>query len=284
MSTLGDMNINATDEPKRAGALREKMIGDLRELGVIHSESVATAVGTVPRHLFAPEESVEQAYAVKTVLQTKRDGRGVPVSMISAVDIQALMLEQAQLGPGMRVLEIGSGGYNAALIADLVGATGEVTTVDIDSEVVDRMRRCLAVAGYDRVNVVLADADGGVPEHAPYDCVIATTSAWDIPPAWVDQLTAEGSGGGAIAAARPDQVSCVRTVRRPAGELGVRGVQLRPGAGRGHPGRAGDPAARRGGRPAGRRKRAGERRLPSGRVVRAAGHRLIRRHRPGRTV
>lgn len=187
VSTLGDMDINA-----RAGALREKMVGDLRELGVIHSDSVVAAVGTVPRHLFAPEESVEQAYAAKTVLQTKRDERGVPISMISAVDIQVLMLEQAQLGPGMRVLEIGSGGYNAALIAELVGTTGEVTTVDIDAEVVDRTRRCLAAAGYDRVNVVLADADGGVPEHAPYDCVIATTSAWDIPPAWVDQLAPKG--------------------------------------------------------------------------------------------
>jgi protein-L-isoaspartate(D-aspartate) O-methyltransferase len=40
--------------------------------------------------------------------------------------------------------------------------------------------------------VVLADADGGVPEHAPYDCVIATTSAWDIPPAWVEQMTPQG--------------------------------------------------------------------------------------------
>jgi protein-L-isoaspartate(D-aspartate) O-methyltransferase len=187
VSRLGDMDINA-----RADAFREKMVDDLHELGVIRSESVAAAVGAVPRHLFAPEESVEQAYAAKTVLQTKRDERGVPISMISAVDIQALMLEQAQLGPGMRVLEIGSGGYNAALIAELVGATGEVTTVDIDAEVVDRTRRCLTVAGYDRVNVVLADADGGVPVHAPYDCVIATTSAWDIPPAWVDQLTPKG--------------------------------------------------------------------------------------------
>src|SRR5689334_16945340 len=107
------------------------MVSDLRELGGLRSESVVAAVGKVPRHMFAPEDSVEQAYAVKTVLWTKRDERGVPISMISAVDIQVLMLEQAQLGPGLRVLEIGSGGYNAALIAELVGPSGEVTTVDI---------------------------------------------------------------------------------------------------------------------------------------------------------
>lgn len=187
VSTLGDMDING-----RADALREKMVDELRGSGVIRSGPVAAAVGAVPRHLFAPDEPVEPAYTVKTILQTKRDERGVPISMISAVDIQAMMLEQAQLEPGMRVLEIGSGGYNAALLAELVGAAGQVTTVDIDPDVVDRTRRCLAVAGYDRVNVVLADADGGVPEHAPYDCVIATTSAWDIPPAWVDQLAPKG--------------------------------------------------------------------------------------------
>jgi protein-L-isoaspartate(D-aspartate) O-methyltransferase len=168
------------------------MVDQLRELGVIRSDRVAAALGTVPRHLFAPGEPVERAYAAKTILQTKRDVRGVPISMISAADIQAMMLEQAQLESGMRVLEIGSGGYNAALIAELVGETGQVTTVDIDAEVIDRTRRCLTTAGYDTVNAVVADAANGVPDFAPYDRVIATTSAWDIPPAWTDQLVDGG--------------------------------------------------------------------------------------------
>src|SRR5260221_6411727 len=106
--------------------------------------------------------------------------------------LQATMLEQAQLGPGMRALEVGSGGYNAALMAELAGQAGEVTTVDIDPEVTGRAARCLADAGYARVNVVLADAEDGVKEHAPYDRIIATAGAWDIPPAWVDQLAAGG--------------------------------------------------------------------------------------------
>ena len=67
------------------------------------------------------------------------------------------MLEQAQLGAGIRVLEIGSGGYNAALIAELVGETGQVTTVDIDPDVVDRAQHCLASAGYRGLYVVVAD-------------------------------------------------------------------------------------------------------------------------------
>jgi protein-L-isoaspartate(D-aspartate) O-methyltransferase len=191
VSTLREVNASATSATPRADVLREAMIAELRELGAIRSDSVAAAVGTVPRHLFAPEEPLERAYVSKTILHTKRDERGVAVSMVSAPDIQAMMLEQAQLQPGMRVLEIGSGGYNTALVAELVGESGQVTTVDIDPEVVERARRYLTTTGYGKVNVVLADAASGVRDYAPYDCVIATTSAWDIPPAWTEQL-AEG--------------------------------------------------------------------------------------------
>ncbi|MGH3922580.1 MAG: methyltransferase, FxLD system, partial [Pseudonocardiaceae bacterium] len=170
--------------------LVDKLIAQRAELNAVLSSEVEAALGTVPRHLFAPGVSLEKAYANDTVI-TKRDEHGSSLSSVSAPWLQAMMLEQAQIRPGMRILEIGSGGYNAALIAELVGEEGEVTTVDIDPEVVDRARRCLGKAGYHRVTVVLADAEGGVPGHAPYDRIIVTVGAWDIPPAWVDQL-AEG--------------------------------------------------------------------------------------------
>lgn len=192
MNTLRDAKASTGDTPTQAAALRKAMVQVLRSMGVIRSHSVAQAMGTVPRHVFAPGEPLELSYAAKTVLQTKRDGQGKAVSMISAADIQAMMLEQAQLEPGMRVLEIGSGGYNAALIAELVGEGGQVVTVDIDPEVVDRTQRGLTAAGYDQVHVVLADGVGGAQDHAPYDCVIATTSAWDIPSAWTEQLAERG--------------------------------------------------------------------------------------------
>src|SRR5262249_23692318 len=91
-----------------------------------------------------------------------------------------------------RVLEVGSGGYNAALLAELVGPSGQVTTIDIDPDITERARSLLDAAGYPRVNVVLADAEGGVPEHAPYDRILVTAGAWDIPQAWVDQLAGDG--------------------------------------------------------------------------------------------
>ncbi|MGH3889664.1 MAG: methyltransferase domain-containing protein [Pseudonocardiaceae bacterium] len=163
----------------RAAQLRGRLTDELVAAGTIVSKEVEVAFRTVPRHLFAPGATLEESYAQDTV-RVKRDEHGIAISMVSAPRIQAMMLEQAGLRPGMRVLEIGSGGYHAALLAELVGADGEVTTVDIDPEVTDRARSCLTEAGYSRVNVVLADAEGGVAAHAPFDRIIVTVGAWDI--------------------------------------------------------------------------------------------------------
>lgn len=181
-----------TDNTDQASAaeLRQELADGLVSGGHITSPEVEAAFRAVPRHLFAPGVSLEEAYA-DDIVAVKRDEHGVYISTISAPNIQALQLEQAELTPGMRVLEIGSGGYNAALIAEIVGPGGEVTTVDIDPDVIDRAAMFLETAGYSRVRVVLADAEGGVPESAPYDRILVTVGAWDIPPAWIDQL-AEG--------------------------------------------------------------------------------------------
>ncbi|MFF5264597.1 methyltransferase, FxLD system [Actinomadura viridis] len=176
-----------------AAVLRAAMVRELRdEYNAITSDAVAAAVATVPRHLFAVGEPLKAAYAANNALVIKRDTRGAALSSLSATHIQAVMLEQAGIDPGMRVLEVGSGGYNAALIQELVGASGTVVSVDIDRDIAERARTCLVNAGYGRVEVVLADAEHGVPGHAPYDRIIVTAGACDIPPAWVDQLRESG--------------------------------------------------------------------------------------------
>jgi protein-L-isoaspartate(D-aspartate) O-methyltransferase len=180
------------DEAARAEPLREAMIGKLREMGAIRSDRVAEVFRAVPRHLFTPGAPREKVYTPTAAVHVKCDEHGVPISTVSAPELQAFMLEQADLRPGMNVLEIGSGGVNAAMMAWLVGGEGTVTTVDIDPDVTDRASRLLDTAGYARVNVVLADAEHGVPEHAPYDRIIVTVGAWDIPPAWLDQLAPDG--------------------------------------------------------------------------------------------
>jgi protein-L-isoaspartate(D-aspartate) O-methyltransferase len=77
-------------------------------------------------------------------------------------------------------------------MAELVGPEGRVTTVDIDREVTERARRCLDEAGCGGVRVVLGDAEGGVAEGAPYDRIVVTVEAWDLPPAWIGQLAPRG--------------------------------------------------------------------------------------------
>lgn len=92
----------------------------------------------------------------------------------------------------MKVLEIGSGGVNAAYLQELVGSGGEVTTVDIDHDIIDRARLCLDDAGYTQVKTVIADGGSGVPDGSPYDRIIVTAAAWDIPPSWISGLTEKG--------------------------------------------------------------------------------------------
>lgn len=185
------MTTTSEQRAQDPATLRAVMVSELRE-DTITSEAVAAAFSVVPRHLFATGEPLEAVYDSNTPLVTKSGPDGTALSSVSAAHIQAAMLEQAEIEPGMRVLEIGSGGYNAALIAELVGPEGSVTSVDIDPEIVARAHTCLQAAGYERVRVVQADAEHGVPEHAPYDRIIVTVGAWDIPPAWIDQLSERG--------------------------------------------------------------------------------------------
>lgn len=168
------------------------MADQLVEWGALHTLRVEAAVRTVPRHMFVPGVRVEAAYAQDGVV-THPGGDGRPQSMASAPSVVAQMLEQLDVQPGHRVLEIGAGtGYNAALLAYLVGPGGCVSTIDIDQDVVDGARAALTAAGFDAVKVACGDGEYGHREDAPYDRIIVTAGAWDVPPAWTDQLAPGG--------------------------------------------------------------------------------------------
>jgi protein-L-isoaspartate(D-aspartate) O-methyltransferase len=167
--------------------MRERLATRVVAANRIGSERVAAALHAVPRHLFLPEQRPEAAYRDHAIV-TKRDEAGQPISSSSQPAIMAIMLEQLDLAPGQRVLEIGAGtGYNAALISHVVGPTGQVTSVDIDPELVAAAREHLACAGFDDVTVACADGAGGYPERAPYDRIIATVGVSDLAPAWLEQ-------------------------------------------------------------------------------------------------
>jgi protein-L-isoaspartate(D-aspartate) O-methyltransferase len=153
---------------------------------------VTEAMTTVPRHVFVPAASLIDAYADQAVI-TKRAGGGAALSCASEPRIVAMMLAQLNVQPGERILEIGAGtGYNAALLDTLVGPAGSVTTVDIDPEVTAGARQALAATGHERVHVATRDGQDGDADHAPYDRVIVTVGAWDLPPAWWHQLVVGG--------------------------------------------------------------------------------------------
>nr|BFE56445.1 hypothetical protein GCM10020063_009710 [Dactylosporangium thailandense] len=172
--------------------LRRHLTDELTAEGAITTEAVTRAVLSVPRELFAPPGTdMAAVYAAHGVLVTKRGADGQAMSSVTAPWLQTRMIEQARIGPGSRVLEIGSGGYNAALIAEIVGPDGCVTSIDIDADVIDRARAGLAATGHP-VTVAVTDGANGYPTHAPYDAIIVTVEAADIPPAWIDQLAPGG--------------------------------------------------------------------------------------------
>jgi protein-L-isoaspartate(D-aspartate) O-methyltransferase len=157
----------------------------------IRTDAVERAFRQVPRHLFLPELDLDKAYRDEAVATKWLDG--VAVSSASQPSMMAIMLEQLGLRPGHRVLEVGAGtGYNAALMAQLVGPDGSVTSVDIDQDLGDGAARHLASAGITGVTLVTRDGAFGYPEAAPYDRIVLTVGSWDIQPAWWRQLVPGG--------------------------------------------------------------------------------------------
>jgi len=120
-------------------------------------------------------------------------GARLPASSTSQPSLVADMLELLELTRGVHVLEIGAGtGYNAALLAELVGDQRLVITVDVAEDVVAQTRRLLAGAGYPGITVLCRDGFDGVPERAPFDRIVATVGCADVSPQWAEQLAEDG--------------------------------------------------------------------------------------------
>ncbi|GLY33440.1 methyltransferase, FxLD system [Kineosporia sp. NBRC 101731] len=176
---------------RESEGLRGALVSQLIQESWLTSATVERAMRTVPRHLFVPGASLEAAYAQDTVA-IKQDSQGRVISCASHPAIVAQMLEQLDVQPAHRILELGTGtGYNAGLLAFLAGPEGLVTTVDVDDDLVDQARTHLTAAGFSNVSVVMGDGALGHLAGAPYDRIVATVGAHGVPRAWFDQL-AEG--------------------------------------------------------------------------------------------
>lgn len=170
-------------------ALRAEMVERIRKAGHARRGEVERVLRDTPRHEFVPDADLAVAYDPWQAVVTHRFEDGRALSCATAPWLVAAMLDQLDVQPGNRILEIGTGtGYNAALLARLTGRADLVTTLDIDPDVTAQAERALAATGYGDVHVITGDGGLGFPDYAPYDRMIATVSPWDIPAAWWQQL------------------------------------------------------------------------------------------------
>ncbi|MDI9615802.1 MAG: protein-L-isoaspartate O-methyltransferase [Methanothrix sp.] len=162
---------------------KERLIESLRNYV---SDRVVEAMSRVPRELFVPEELRPMAY----------EDRPLPIGYgqtISAPHMVAIMCDLLDLHEGMKVLEVGGGcGYHAAVMAELVGPSGHVYSVERIPELVEVARRNLERAGYRNVSMILGDGTLGYSEQAPYDRISVAASAPDIPEPLKEQLRPGG--------------------------------------------------------------------------------------------
>jgi protein-L-isoaspartate(D-aspartate) O-methyltransferase len=171
-----------------------QLVKNLVKGGVLNSETVIKAMKRVPRGLFLPERSIEYA-SVDVPLPI---GSG---QTVSAPHMVAIMNEALELEIGHHVLEVGAGcGWHAATIGEIVAPKdaprsemGHVYTVEIMDELAQLARENVMRHGFgDRVTVVHGDGSLGYTEQRPYDRILVTAAAPEVPPPLTEQLKAGG--------------------------------------------------------------------------------------------
>ncbi|HET6288767.1 MAG TPA: methyltransferase domain-containing protein [Amycolatopsis sp.] len=191
------------------------LAADLAAAGKLNSPQWRAAVENIPRHLFVPrfyrhrdgqmvalaaddprtrQEWADTVYtntALVTLVDHDTNNGPVYLSSSSAPGLMTRMLEALDIHDGHTVLEIGTGtGLNAAWLTHRLGEK-HVYSIDIEPDLVDTARARLAQLGY-RPTLVTGDGSAGLPEHAPFDRIIATCSVPSIPWAWVEQTRIGG--------------------------------------------------------------------------------------------
>ena len=145
--------------------------------------SVLSAMRKVPRHLFVPFNRRSKAYSDEAL--SIGDGQ-----TISQPYIVAFMTQAARLDPKSRVLEIGTGsGYQTAVLAEIVR---EVYSIEIIPSLADQAEERLAKLGYRNVKIKRGDGYQGWPEQAPFDAIVVTAAAPEVPLELLGQLKIGG--------------------------------------------------------------------------------------------
>ena len=196
-----------------SGSYQEQLARAIQEKNDSLSEEIIQAFRVVPRHLFVdhyylhehggsrvwtkheqndPVAWYEHIYS-DCALVTRVDEYGRTLSSSSQPGVMASMLQALDVQPGMHILEVGTGsGYNAALLAHLVGDPHLITTIDIDADAIAKAKYIIPQVVGKGMTIAKADGSNGYDANAPYDRIIVTASTPTIPSAWREQLIPEG--------------------------------------------------------------------------------------------
>jgi protein-L-isoaspartate(D-aspartate) O-methyltransferase len=158
----------------------------LVEGGTLHTLSIIEAFRKVPREKFMQDKYKQYAYHNEPF----PIGHGQTISQPLTI---AAMTEALEPGSGMKILEIGTGsGYQAAILAEIVGKEGKIITIERISDLVAFASKNIASIGYENIHIVQADGTNGFIEEAPYDRIIVTANAPDLPQPLINQLKIGG--------------------------------------------------------------------------------------------
>jgi protein-L-isoaspartate(D-aspartate) O-methyltransferase len=186
--------------------MRHAMVDSQLRARGISDQRVLDAMARVPRHDFVLASTRDQAY----------EDHPLPIGegqTISQPYIVALMLQVLTLVPADRVLEVGTGsGYLTALLAELVA---QVVSVERHAVLAESARMLLIGMGYSNAKVVVGDGSLGYPEDAPYDAIIVSAAAPEVPGALLAQLR---EGGRMIIPVGSDDSQQLQLIRMENGE------------------------------------------------------------------
>ena len=193
-------------QPDRFAIERQHMVETQLRARGIRDQRLLDAMASIPRHEFVETRYRDQAY----------EDHPLPIAAgqtISQPYIVALMLELLQLEPASKVLEIGTGsGYQTAVLTQLAK---HVYSVERHAELARQAAGTLSRLGLTNVTLVTGDGSRGLPEYAPFDAIIVSAAAAQVPPALFEQLR---EGGRMIIPVGPPEAQELQLVRKQGGK------------------------------------------------------------------
>ena len=173
--------MNNLKDSYKAKGLRRQLVKEIERKG-IKSEAVLSAIGKMPRHVFFDSIFLEHAYEDKAFPIGEKQTISQPYTV-------AFQTELLNVSKGDKILEIGTGsGYQAAILLEL-GA--EVFTIEYNQKLFQKTIDFLPKLGYNP-HFFQGDGSLGLPKHAPYDSIVVTAGAPNVPETLIKQLKIGG--------------------------------------------------------------------------------------------